>query len=252
MRHWRLNSFAAGVVLVAIVIVPTIAGAQTVDAAVALAADVSRSIDNEEFQLQRQGYAAAVTDPRFLQAIRANPHRAIALCLLEWAGVGEQAVVAPWTVIRDGEGAAEFARILLDAPRSTVGRTAIGDGIDFAVAQLARVVAERRIIDVSGDGTSNSGRPVTEARDEAIAKGITINGLAIINEKTGGDPGSFLYSHTHPPGGLPRYYRENVIGGAGAFVMQIENFETFAEAMTDKLITEISGASPHSQRAAVP
>ncbi len=254
MRHWRLNSFAAGVVLVAMAMVPTIAHAQAVGAAIALAADVSRSIDDEEFQLQRRGYAAAVMDPRFLQAIQANPHKAIALCLLEWAGVGEQAVVARWTVIRDGEGAAEFARILLDAPRSTMGRTAIGDGIDFAVAQLEAdgVVAERRIIDVSGDGTSNSGRAVTEARDDAVAKGITINGLAIINEKTGGDPESFLYGHTHPPGGLPRYYRENVIGGPGAFVIQIVNFETFAEAMTDKLVMEISGVSPHSRHAAVP
>jgi hypothetical protein len=81
---------------------------------------------------------------------------------------------------------------------------------------------------------------VTAARDEAVAKGITINGLAIINEKTGGQPGTFLYVHTHPPGGLPNYYRENVIGGPGAFVLQIVNFDTFAEAMTNKLLTEVS------------
>ncbi len=216
--------------------------AQTVDVAIALAADVSRSIDDEEFQLQRRGYAAAVTSPRFLQAIQSGPHGAVALCFIEWAGPGEQAVVAKWMVIRDGEAATEFANILRDAPRSFVGRTAIGAGIDFARAQFGAdgVTAVRRVIDVSGDGTNNSDRPVTDARDEAVANGITINGLAIINEKTGGVPGTFLYSHTHPPGGLPNYYRENVIGGPDAFVVQIINFGTFAEAMTNKLVTEIS------------
>ena len=167
---------------------------QTVDAAIVLAADVSRSIDDDEFQLQRHGYASALTSPQFVQAIQAGGHGAVALCFVEWAGPGEQAVVAKWIVIRDGEGAAEFAKTLLDAPRSFAGRTAIGDGIDFAVAQLAAdgVTAARRVIDVSGDGNSNSGRPVTDARNDAVAKGITINGLAIINEKTGGVSGTFL------------------------------------------------------------
>ena len=93
---------------------------------------------------------------------------------------------------------------------------------------------------------------MTEARDDAVAKGITINGLAIINEKTSGEPGTFRYVHTHPPGGLPNYYRDNVIGGPNAFVMQIVNFETFAEAMTNKLITEISDAKSHMLRTDIP
>jgi hypothetical protein len=242
MRHRQIVSLAAWIALAVIAILPVKARAQTVDVAIALTADVSRSIDDEEFQLQRRGYAAAVTNPRVMQAIQAGAHGAIALCFLEWAGPDQLAVVAKWMVIRDGEGAAEFAKILLDAPRSSVGRTAIGAGIDFAVAQLETggIAAERRIIDVSGDGSNNSGRLVTEARDEAVAKGITINGFAIINEKTGGESGTFLYFHTHPPGGLPNYYRENVIGGPGAFVLQIVNFDTFAEAMTNKLLTEIS------------
>jgi hypothetical protein len=253
MRHRWLVSFVVGVAFAALAILPTMGRAQTVDVAIALAADVSRSIDDEEFQLQRRGYAAAVTNPQFMHAIQAGAHGAIALCLLEWAGPDQLAVVAKWMVIRDGKGAAEFAKILLGAPRSSAGRTAIGAGIDFAVAQLeARgVETERRIIDVSGDGSNNSGRLVTEARDEAVAKGITINGLAIINEKTSGEQGTFRYVHTHPPGGLPNYYRDNVIGGPGAFVLQIVNFDTFAEAMTNKLLTEISGASPHSLRRAV-
>ena len=242
MRHRRLVSFVAGVAFATIAVLPAMTRAETVDVAIALTADVSRSIDDEEFQLQRQGYAAAVTNPRFVQAIQSGANGAVALCFLEWAGPDQLAVVAKWMVIHDGKGAAEFAKILLDAPRSSAGRTAIGAGIDFAVAQFETggVAAKRRIIDVSGDGSNNSGRLVTDARDEAVAKGITINGLAIINEKTSGEPETFRYVHTHRPGGLPNYYRDNVIGGPGAFVLQIVNFDTFAEAMTNKLLTEIS------------
>ncbi len=215
---------------------------QDVDVAIALAADVSRSVDQEEFELQRRGYAAAVTSPRFLSAVRSGLHRAVALCFIEWAGIGQQAITVDWTVIRDGEGASEFAKVLLSAPRSSMGRTAIGDALDFAVTQLEglKVTPVRRVIDVSGDGTSNSGRPASAARDDAVTKGITINGLAIINEKTSGEFGSYVYAHTHPTGGLPNYYRENVVGGPGAFVLQIVNFDTFAEAMTNKLVTEVS------------
>ena len=249
MGQRRLRSVVAAAFVV-LAILPRIARAQTVDAAIALAADVSRSIDDDEFQLQRRGYAQAVTNPQFLQAIQSGAHGAVALCFVEWAGPDQQAVVAKWMVIRDGEGAAEFAKILLDAPRSSAGRTAIGDGVDYAVAQLAAAgfTAVRRVIDVSGDGANNSGRPVTAARDDAVKKGITINGLAIINEKIGGIPGTFLYAHTHPPGGLPNYYRDNVIGGPGAFVLQIVNFDTFAEAMTNKLLAEISQAAPDASR----
>jgi hypothetical protein len=218
------------------------AQAQQVDVAIVLAADVSRSIDEEEFALQRRGYAAAVTSARFLRAVASGPRGAVALCLVEWAGVSQQAVVAPWTVIRDGEGAAEFANVLLGAARSSMGRTAIGDALDFAASQLesGKFAAERRVIDVSGDGTSNSGRLVTAARDDAVARGMTINGLAIINDKTSGQFGGYLWAHTHPPGGLPSYYRENVAGGPGAFVVHIVNFDEFADAMTNKLVTEVS------------
>ena len=252
MRHERRLSIAAVAVLAAVAALPARAAAQTrtVDVAIALAADVSRSIDDEEFELQRKGYAAALTSPQFVQAIQSGVHGAVALCFIEWAGPGQQALVARWMVIRDGEGATDFAKMLLAAPRSFAGRTAIGDGIDFASAQLAagNIAATRRVIDVSGDGTNNSGRPVTAARDDVTAKGVTINGLAIINEKTGGIQGTFLFGHTHPPGGLPNYYHDNVIGGPGAFVLQISNFETFAQAMTNKLLTEISDATPHGLR----
>jgi len=136
---------------------------------------------------------------------------------------------------------------IIAAPRSFLARTSISAAIDFSMDQFnaAPVAADRRVIDISGDGTSNAGRPITEARDEAVAKGVTINGLAIIN--TQASPG--FTTHTQPPGGLPNYFRENVIGGAGAFLLVVENFETFADAMTRKLVNEIAGV-PGNPRAA--
>jgi len=221
-----------------LLLVTGMARAETVDVALVLATDVSRSIDSGEFQLQRKGYAEAVTNPRVLTAVQAGTHHAIALCFVEWSGPDEQAVVVDWTVIRDGETAAEFAAKLVDAPRSFTGRTAIGAGIDFAMAQLARsgVTAERRIIDVSGDGTNNAGRPVTDARDAAVAQGAIINGLAILNER----PEGYFFAHTQPPEGLPAYYQNNVVGGNGAFLQVVKDFSTFGDAITNKLMTEIA------------
>jgi hypothetical protein len=214
------------------------ARAQKVDLLLVLAADVSRSINDDEFNLQRKGYAAALSDPRVLAAITSGTNRSIALTYMEWSGSGEQKVVVDWTTIHDGEDAGVIASQILAAPRSFLSRTSISEAIDFSVALLAAapVSAERKVIDISGDGTSNAGRPIPDARDEAIAKGITINGLAIINTQI--NPG-FL-SHTQPPGGLPEYYRQNVVGGPGAFLLVVENFETFTEAMTRKLVSEIA------------
>ena len=214
--------------------------AETVDLALVLAADVSRSVDDDEFLLQRRGYAAAVTDPRVLQAIAASPHGGIAICFVEWSGPAEQQVVADWTMIRDGESGAGFAATLLNAPRSFAGRTSISAAIDFSRAYFTKsqVTAERRVIDVSGDGTNNSGRPARDARDEAVAAGITVNGLAIINEHP--NPGYF--AHTQPPEGLPEYYWQNVVGGPGAFLLVVQDFNSFGEAITNKLVNEIAAA----------
>ena len=216
------------------------AGAETVDVQLVLAADVSRSIDNDEFKLQREGIATALQSPEVLRAIRSGPIGAIAISFVEWSGSGEQNVVLDWSVIRDEEGAAVVADQILKAPRSFVGRTSISEGIDFSVKRLeaSGMTSTRRIIDVSGDGTNNSGRPITEARDDALARGIVINGLAIINL----NPNFGYLAHTQPPGGLPNYYRENVIGGPGSFVLQIEDFHSFAQAMVQKLVQEISAA----------
>jgi hypothetical protein len=189
--------------------------AQTTDLLLVLAADVSRSIDESEFALQREGYSAALTDPRVLAAIRGGSTGTIAICFVEWSGAGEQNVVADWTVIHDEEEAGGLAAAILAAPRSFMGRTSISGAIDFAMERFAAAQprANRRIIDISGDGTNNSGRPVTDARDQALAQGVTINGLAIVNDKP--NPGYAF--HTQPPGGLPEWYRRTSSAVRGPF-----------------------------------
>jgi len=213
---------------------------QRVDVALVLAADVSRSITSDEFQLQRQGYAKAIADPDVVRAIQAGANGAIALTFVEWAGSDEQQVVVDWQIIRDPASARAFTDALLEAPRAFFGRTSISAALDFAMARLkaSGVKAERQVIDVSGDGTNNAGRPLEEARAAALAGGVTINGLAIINEGAamfGGFSG-----HTQPPGGLPNWYHDNVTGGPGSFLLTVENFESFGEAMTKKLLNEIA------------
>jgi hypothetical protein len=216
--------------------------AEAVDLLLVLAADVSRSVDAVKFQLQRDGYAAAFGNPRVLEAIRSGKAGRIAVCFVEWSGALAQRVVIDWTMIKDAETAQQFGDRLIEAPRSFAERTSISAGIDFSVAQLERAPYEssRRTIDVSGDGTNNSGRDVRGARDDALAKDITINGLVILSER----PLSWNPDHTHPPGGLPNYYRDNVIGGAGAFVMVAEDFKSFGNALINKLIAEIAQARP--------
>jgi hypothetical protein len=214
-----------------------------VDAAIILAADVSRSIDEEEFALQRRGYADAIQSQQLIDAVSTGPHGAIALAYVEWAGDGEERVVTEWAVIRNLADARAFVAGMSAAPRSYLGRTAIGTAIDFSFALFAEAAFEtsRRVIDISGDGTNNQGRAVTDARDAAVGAGAVINGLAIFNKKAAA-MGGYLAMHTNPPGGLAHYYRENVIGGPGAFVVQIDDFNTFGEAMMRKLVSEVAYA----------
>lgn len=220
-------------------VVPRADAAEQVDLRLVLAADVSRSVDEAEFDLQRKGYAAAFRDPRVLRAIRGAVIGRIAVCYVEWSGAESQKVVVDWTVIGDDEQAGWFSDKLLTEPRPFANRTSIGVAIDYAVAQFEHsgAVSERRVIDVSGDGTNTNGKPPILARDEAVRQGITINGLVIQSP----EPSPWNPEHTHPPGGLPRYYEMNVIGGSDAFVMVVEGFETFAEAIANKLIREIAG-----------
>jgi Protein of unknown function (DUF1194) len=214
--------------------------AEQVDLLLVLAADVSRSVDSGKFQLQREGYAAAISDPRVLDAIRSGRNGRIGLTFVEWSGVGSQRVLIDWTTIGDSEQAKGFGDRLLEAPRSFADRTSISGAIEFAMGQLARAPYEatHRTIDVSGDGTNNAGRDVTLARDEALAKGVTINGLVILSET----PLAWNPDHTNPPGGLDNYYRHNVIGGPGAFVLVAENFNSFGQAIVKKMIAEVAQA----------
>jgi hypothetical protein len=239
----------AAVMVLALLAFGRDARAQNTDLLLVLAADVSRSIDEGEFELQRKGYAAALSDPRVLAAIRGGATGTIAVCFVEWSGAGEQMVVADWIVIRDDEDAGSLSATILAAPRSFMGRTSISGAIDFAMERFgaAKPHSNRRIIDISGDGTNNSGRLVTEARDQALSEGVTINGLAIVNDKP--NPGYAF--HTQPPGGLPEWYRQNVIGGPGAFLRVVEDFRSFADAMTNKLVSEIAAVASPEPRAAL-
>lgn len=158
------------VLLLALVFASGGVRAERVDVALVLAADVSRSVDEEEFRLQRDGIATALTDPKVLNAIRSGLHGAVAICFVEWSGVGQQLVVADWIVVHDLASAQQIAGIVRSAPRSFFGSTAIGSAIDFSMRQLARAKheADRRVIDVSGDGTNVSGPSVASARDAAV------------------------------------------------------------------------------------
>jgi uncharacterized protein DUF1194 len=228
----------AAVALVPVLLATAARAAEEVDLLLVLSSDVSRSIDAPKFKLQRDGYSAAIMNPRVIQAIRSGALGKIAVSFVEWSGVGAQKVVIDWTVIRDEASAKDFSAQVIEAPRAFADRTSISGGIDFAMAQLARspYQANRHTIDVSGDGTNNAGRDVTDARDEALAQGVTINGLVILSER----PMSWNADHTNPPGGLDNYYRNNVSGGPGSFVMVAENFESFGQAILNKLIAEIA------------
>ena len=213
---------------------------EPVDLLLVLAADVSRSVDHAKFQLQREGYAAAISDKRVLDAISSGRNRRIAICFVEWSGASAQQLVIDWTMIGDEASARKFGDQLLELRRSFAERTSISGGIDFSMTQFERspFKSARRTIDISGDGTNNSGRDVAVARDDAVAKGVTINGLVILSDR----PMAWNPEHTNPPGGLVNYFRDNVIGGPGAFVLAAENFKSFGQAIIKKLIAEIAEA----------
>jgi hypothetical protein len=238
----RACAIACPGILVAVTALTVAAGsaraADPVDLLLVLAADVSRSVDHPKFLLQREGYAAAVSNPQVLDAIKSGANGKIALCFLEWSGYGAQKVVIDWTVIDGAATARKFGDQLFELPRSFADRTSISGGLDFAVSQLIRspFEAPRQTIDVSGDGTNNAGRDVQLARDEALARGITINALVILSEREM----PWNAEHTNPPGGLEQYFRDNVVGGPGAFVMVAEDFQSFGRAIVKKMIAEIA------------
>ena len=204
-----------------------------------LAVDVSGSIDAEEARQQREGYVAAIADPAVIEAIRANFHQRIAVAYIEWASPDYQRVVIDWTVIEDAGGADEFAAALAAAPVSSARWTSISGAIDFAVPLFDGngYAGERRVIDISGDGPNNRGPPITLARDRAVARGIVINGLPILNDRR--QPFALP---TPIELALDQYYTEYVIGGPGSFVILVQNLEDFRIAILNKLIREIATA----------
>ncbi len=237
----RTTRMLLALLVLSAVFAPLSAGAaEDVDLLLVLAVDVSRSIDASKFQLQREGYAGAVADPRVLEAIKSGRTGRIGLTLVEWSGVSAQKVVIDWMTIGDTESAKGFGDRLLEAPRSFADRTSISSAIEFATGQLdkAPFKSARSTIDVSGDGTNNAGRDVALQRDDAVGKGITINGLVILSD----NPMSWNPDHTNPPGGLANYYKTNVIGGPNAFVMVAENFNSFGQAIVKKMIAEVAQA----------
>jgi hypothetical protein len=208
---------------------------EPVDVALVLAVDVSRSIDEDEARLQREGYRAAVSDPKVVEAIRGGMLGSVAIAYTEWAGIEYQRLVIPWTRIATQRDADGWAAALQAAPRASLSWTSVSGAISHAQRVLGECPHEatRRVIDVSGDGVNNSGPPAEQARDRAVADGITINGLPILNDRpTFGRP---------PPMPLDVYYRESVMGGQGAFVIAAEDFESFGNAVRRKLIREIAG-----------
>ncbi len=216
--------------------------AEPVDLALVLVTDVSRSIDDSEYDLEKRGTAAALSDATVLAAISRGAIGKIAVAYLEFAGPYEIRTVVPFTLVSNAVTANDFGTRLVEAPRSFYGRTSISAGIDAAVELLGKADLEpqRRVIDVCGDGTNNAGREITAARDDALRQGITINGLTIINDH----PVSYTFAHVAPQGGLAEWYRNNVTGGPGGFVLEVHDFQTFGTAMTRKLISEIAGLSP--------
>ncbi|WHO75107.1 DUF1194 domain-containing protein [Rhizobium sp. BT03] len=210
------------------------AGTNEVDVSLVLAVDTSRSMDFEEIGIQREGYVEALKHQEFINAVRGGLTGRIAISYFEWAGYVVQDSVIDWQVIETEEDAIAFAGKIEARPIATQRRTSIST----AIAQGAGMIvsspfpSRRQVIDVSGDGPNNSGDPVAPARDEAVASGMIINGLAI------------MLRPSDAPNGLDTYYADCVIGGPGAFVLPVRKIEDFAVAVRRKLVLEISGLSP--------
>jgi uncharacterized protein DUF1194 len=214
------------VVAVALLLGPiSTSRADPVDTALVLALDVSLSVDQHEYEVQRDGIAAAFESPALLAAVGGGKNRAIDVLVLEWSDPEIQTVTVDWTRVTDAASANAFAAKVRKTSRSSSGLTAIGNGMLAAAAAFEHLPDEaaRRVIDVSGDGMANIGAPCIEVRDALIAQGITINGLVMLNDEPWVDG----------------FYSENVVGGPGAFLMQVADYREFAAAIQQKLLSEI-------------
>src|SRR5882724_805785 len=236
--YWSILSGSALLLLA----VCTPARAQTaVDLSLLLAVDASGSVDATRFELQRRGYVAAFRNPRVLDAIGGGAKQSIAVAMFQWTGPQLQAQIVPWTMVKDEASAKSVASLIETTPRRIfTGGTSISGAIDYSMRWFPQspIKGERRVIDVSGDGSNNRGRSVTNARDEAVAAGVVINGLPILAWEPE----------------LDYYYKANVIGGPGAFMIVAKDFDTFADAILKKMIIEIAangrGKAPERAEAA--
>ena len=214
-------------------------GATAVDVELVLAVDVSYSMDPEEQRIQRDGYVQALTSPQFLNALKSGTHQRIAVIYVQWASALDQDVLVPWTMIDSATAAQAFADKLTEAPYRRAQRALMSGAIDFAAQQFTNngFNGERQVIDVSGDGTNNNGRPVTQARDAALQQGIVINGLPLLIRPSN-------YGYFNDIANLDEYYEDCVIGGPGAFSIPIKDRANFIEATRTKLVMEIASILP--------
>jgi hypothetical protein len=236
----RFSWKCVAVVLAALVVGALPLRAQpSVDLELVLAVDVSLSMDMEEQRLQRDGYVAAFRDEQVWNAIRAGANGRIAVAYVEWAGQLTQHTVLPWTLIDGPQAAQAFADKLEATPISRARMTSISGALLYSAKQLeaSPYRGARRVVDVSGDGPNNSGVPAELARDQLVAKGITINGLPILLKR---DQPAGFFDITN----LDQYYTNCVIGGTGSFVIPVRERSEFLSATRRKLILEISGLTP--------
>jgi hypothetical protein len=210
---------------------------EPVDVELVLAVDVSRSVDAEEMEMQLRGYAAAFRDPKLVEGIAGGPLGQIAVTLFTWSDWHIQEHLVPWIKIDGPAGAERIAAAIDAAPRRTWLYTSISGAMDFAADLFGRgYEGTRRVVDISGDGVNNSGRPIADARRDALEKGIVLNGLAVLDRTP--QP----WSAGLPP--LDDYFRTEVIGGPGAFLMVAEGYDAFEQAVKRKIIREIAAAPP--------
>jgi hypothetical protein len=216
----------------------------SVDIELVIAVDVSYSMDLDELAVQREGYAQAMVSKEFLQALKTGPNRKLAVTYFEWSASSDQKIIIPWRVIDGPESADAVANEIMKTPVRRGSRTSISGAINFAMPLFEENPYRglRRVIDISGDGPNNNGTPVTGARDAALEKGITINGLPIMVKEPS-------YS-TMDIDDLDLYYEDCVIGGPGSFVVSIKDRDKFKEAIRTKLILEVAGRTP--ERRTVP
>jgi len=209
-------------------------GPVAVDAELVFAVDISYSMNSEEQRLQRAGYVAALTSPEFLHALQSGPLGKIAIAYIQWASYNDQNVVLNWSLVDGPESAQAIADELGEAGFRRAQRTSISGGIDFAARMFENngYAGVRRIIDVSGDGPNNNGRPVLEARGEALGKGIVINGLPLVGIRPYIGPADIQ--------DLDIYYQDCVVGGPGSFMVPVHDTNSFVAATRSKLVREIA------------